>query len=79
MYDEAWKREISMNYEDIHSPVADEWVGAEQRKNVCVKGQGRVHGNLVAEGWAGAVMWKPLAIQKCDGLTDGPTDRYGKV
>ena len=40
--------------------------------------QGRIHGNPVADGWAGAVMQKPLAIQKCyggtDGLTDGPTD-----
>ena len=36
--------------------------------------QGRIHGNPVADGWAGAVMRKPLAIQKCDGRTDGPTD-----
>ena len=37
--------------------------------------QGRIHGNPVADGWAGAVMRKPLAIQKCDGRMDGPTDR----
>ena len=37
--------------------------------------QGRIHGNPVADGWAGAVMRKPLAIQKCDRRTDGPTDR----
>ena len=35
--------------------------------------QGRIHGNPVADGWAGAVMQKPLGIQKCDGPTDGPT------
>ena len=41
--------------------------------------QGRIHGNPVADGWAGAVMRKPLAIQKyfgrTDRQTDGPTDR----
>ena len=37
--------------------------------------QGRIHGNPVADGWAGAVMQKPVAIQKCY----GPTDRHGKV
>ena len=26
--------------------------------------QGRVHGNPVADGWAGAVMQKPLEIQQ---------------
>ena len=36
--------------------------------------QGRIHGSPVADGWAGAVMRKPLGIQKCDGRTDGPTD-----
>ena len=28
------------------------------------KKQGRIHGNPVADGWAGAVMQKPLGIQK---------------
>ena len=45
--------------------------------------QGQINGNPVADGWAGAVMQKPLGIQKCfgrtdgrmDGWTDGPTDR----
>ena len=45
--------------------------------------QGWIHGNPVADGWAGAVMQKPLGIQKCDGRTDRrtdqPTDRHGKV
>ena len=31
--------------------------------------------NPVADGWAGAIMQKPLAIQKCEGSTDLPTDR----
>ena len=35
--------------------------------------QGRIHGNTVTDGVAGAVMRKPLAIQKCYGRTDGPT------
>ena len=33
------------------------------------------HGQTVADGWAGAVMQKPLAIQKCYGRIDRPTDR----
>ena len=37
--------------------------------------QGRIRGNPVADGWAGAVMQKPLGIQKCDGRTDGLTYR----
>ena len=39
------------------------------------KEQGRIHGGTVANGWAGVVMQKPLAIQKCYGRTD----RHGKV
>ena len=30
--------------------------------------------NPVADGWTGAVMQKPLGIQKCDGPTDQSTD-----
>ena len=41
--------------------------------------QGRIHGNPVADGWAGGVMQKPLGIQKCDGRTDRPTDLPGKM
>ena len=37
--------------------------------------QGRKHGNPVADSWAGAVMRKPLGIQKCDGRTNLPTYR----
>ena len=37
--------------------------------------QGRIHGNPVADGWAGAVMRKPLANQKSDLPTDLPTYR----
>ena len=36
--------------------------------------QGRIHGNPVADGWAGAEMRKSLGIQKCDRPTEGPTD-----
>ena len=36
--------------------------------------QGRIHGNPVADGWAGAVLQKTFGIQKCDGRTDGTTD-----
>ena len=35
--------------------------------------QGWIHGNPVADGWAGAVMRKPLGIQKCDGPIYQPT------
>ena len=45
--------------------------------------EGWKHGNLVADGWAGAVMQKSLEIQKHDEWTNGttyqPTDRHGKV
>ena len=37
--------------------------------------QGRIHGNPVADGWAGAVLRKLLGIQKCDGPTDRRTYR----
>ena len=47
------------------------------------KQQGQIHGNPVADGWAGAVMQKSLAIQKCCRptyrWTDRRTDRHGKV
>ena len=52
-----------------------------------VKKQGQIHGNPVADGWAGAVLQKLVGIQKGDrrtdgrrdGPTDGRTDRHGKV
>ena len=37
--------------------------------------QGQIHGNPVPDGLTGAVMQKPLGIQKCDGRTDIPTYR----
>ena len=40
-----------------------------------IKKQGRIHGNPVADGWARAVMQKLIAIQKCDGVTDRPTQQ----
>ena len=39
-----------------------------------IQKQGRIHGNTVADGWAGAVVRKPLGIQKCDLPTFLPTD-----
>ena len=41
--------------------------------------QGRIYGNPNADVWAGAVMRKPLGIQKCDGRTDRHTDRHSEV
>ena len=41
------------------------------------KQQGRIHDNPVADGWAGAVIKKPLAILeifRTDQRTNGPTD-----
>ena len=39
-----------------------------------VEKQGRIHGNPVADSWAGAVMRKPRTIQKYFGQTYRPTD-----
>ena len=42
------------------------------------KKRGRIHGNLVVDGWAGAVMQKPLAsleIFRTDRRTDRPTQK----
>ena len=47
----------------------------KNRKRIAKVEQGRIHGNTVADGWAGAVMQKPLAIQKYFGRTDVPTYR----
>ena len=45
--------------------------------------QGQIHGEKVADSWAGAVMRKLPGIQECDGPTNEPTnqptDRHGKV
>ena len=43
---------------------------AQHRKVKGLEKQGRIHGNPVADGWAGAVMRKPLANQKSDLPTD---------
>ena len=45
----------------------------KDRRSTREREQGRIHGNPVADGWAGAVMPKPLKIQKCDLPTDLPT------
>ena len=47
---------------------------ASRRESKGRKKQGRIHGNPVADGWAGAVLRKSVGIQKCDGRTDRRTD-----
>ena len=39
--------------------------------------QGRIHGNPVADGWAGAVLRKSVDIQIFDRRMDGRTDKAG--
>ena len=41
--------------------------------NCRINQKGQIHGNPVADGWAGAVMRKPLANQKSDVPTYRPT------
>ena len=41
----------------------------------CIHKQGRIYGNPVADGWAGAVMQKPLTNQKSYRRTNLPTYR----
>ena len=43
------------------------------QQNLSKYKQGRIHGKTVANGWAGAVMQKPLAIQDCDRPNYPPT------
>ena len=45
-----------------------------QRSNWSKNKQSRLHGNPVADIFAGAEMQKPLKIKKCDKLTNGPTN-----
>ena len=40
--------------------------------------QGRIHGNPVADGWAGAVIQRMFTSLEIF-VTDGRTDRHGKV
>ena len=50
----------------------------DKKMNERMKEQGRIHGNTVADGWAGAVMQKPLASLErfcANGRTVRPTDR----
>ena len=49
------------------------WNVSSYELKLCEEEQGRIHGNPVADGWAGAVMQKLPGIQKCDGRTDLPT------
>ena len=62
-------------YHTTRSEIVESNLMKESRKDRMEEKQGRIHGNPVADGWAGAVMRKPLGIQKCDGRTDEPTYR----
>ena len=42
----------------------------EDNQKLEKKKQGLIHGNPVADGWAGASLRKPLAVYKCDGRTE---------
>ena len=42
-----------------------------------MKEQGQIHGKTVADGWAGAILIKSLAIQDCDGRIYLLTDMAG--
>ena len=46
----------------------------DKKMNERMKEQGRIHGNTVADGLAGAVMQKPPGIKKCDGRAYRPID-----
>ena len=63
----------------LRKSFLDEAASSVHREHEPKEKRGRIHGNPVADGWAGAVMQEPIAIQKCDvrkdGPTDGPTDR----
>ena len=52
----------------------EEEADEEEKKRDKKKKQGRIHGNPVADCLAGAVMRKPLAIQKCYRRTDQRTN-----
>ena len=66
---------IGLDFEKSDNFISDSQKKKEEEKKGKEKEQGRIHSNPVADGWAGAVMQKPLGIQKCDGPTDRPTYR----
>ena len=76
-------KKVCMYFLSILVNIAQKLDGHYNNESITDNEQGRIHGNPVADGWAGAIMQKPLGIQKCDGRTDGrtdlPTDRHGKV
>ena len=51
----------------------------EDNQKLEKKKQDLIHGNPVADGWAGAVMQKRLGIQKCDLPTYRHTDRHEEL
>ena len=63
---------VTMSYFLLRTIVLQVWSHLEYYQNLLFR---IIHRNPVADGWAGAVTQKPIAIQKCDGRTD----RNGKV
>ena len=57
----------------VHFSIAIRVKKAQQ--NLFSDKQGWIHDKTFADGWAGAVKQKLLAIQDCE----GPTDRHSKV
>ena len=62
--------------QEMEAPQVDLTMIIKNRR--LLQKQGRIHGNPVADGCAGAVMRKPLAILEIF-VTDGRNDRHGKV
>ena len=63
--------QYDFNYLKLAKVIILQWI---YRVYTCK--QGRIHGNPVADGWAGAIMQKPLAILeifRTDGWMDRPT------
>ena len=76
-YKDPWAfkniRNVDYRFVTIHAGMAKNYPEMKRLDLRWLKKQGRIYGNPVADGWAGAVMRKPLGIQKCDGPTDLPT------
>ena len=68
--DESYCGEIVL----LHCLLLTSTPRSKARKSKIEMEHGRIHGNPVMDGWAGAVMRKTLGIQKCDKRTDLPTD-----
>ena len=85
-YKDPWAfkniRNVDYRFVTIHAGMAKNYPEMKRLDLRWLKKQGRIYGNPVADGWAGAIMQKPLTILeifRTDQRTDGPTDRHGKV